>query len=163
LPPCDASAAMSSSDDNKRLVRRYVEEVWNCGRLEALERYVGQEYVFVPPDRTPPIRGPRGLARHIAAMRRALAGLSMRIECIVAEDERVTWSWTMTGVHSGPGLGSPTGRRIETRGVAIYRIVGGRIVERSGEADVLGLLSQLGLLPPLAELDGCAPGPRGDA
>jgi steroid delta-isomerase-like uncharacterized protein len=144
---------MSSSAANKQLVRRYVDEVWNRGELGALDRYVGADYVFVPPDGTPPIRGPEGLRRHVGAMRRALHGLVMRIECMVAEGDRVAWSWTMTGVHAGPGLGPPTGRRVATRGVAIYRIAGGRIVERGGEADVLGLLTQLGLLPPLAEVE----------
>lgn len=144
---------MSCSDDNKLLVRRYVEEVWNRGDLQALDRYVAANYVFVPPDGTPSIRGPDGLRQHVATMRCALHELAMRIDFMVAEDDQVAWSWTMTGMHAGPGLGPPTGRRIETRGVAIYRIVTGRIVDRCGEADVLGLLTQLGLLPSLKDIE----------
>lgn len=143
----------SSEQDNKALVRRYVEEIWNRGRLDAMERYVADEYVFEPPDGTPPIHGPEGLRRHVATLRGALHGLHLTITRMVAEGELVAWSWTMTGRHAGAGVGAPSGREIHTRGVAIYRIRGARIVERDGEADALGLLQQLGLLPSIATLD----------
>jgi steroid delta-isomerase-like uncharacterized protein len=143
-----------SEQPNKALVRRYVEEIWNSGRLDAMERYVADEYVFAPPDGAPPIRGPEGLRRHVATLRDAIHGLHMTIEQMVAEGDVVAWSWTMTGRHAGAGLGAPSGRQIQTRGVAIYRIRGERIVERDGEADALGLLQQLGLLPSITQLDG---------
>lgn len=153
MPAQASEHEVETAHDNKQLVGRYVEQVWNRGELAALDHYVAAEYVFVPPDGTPTIRGPEGLRQHVRAMQTALHGLAMRIGLMVAEDDRVAWSWTMTGVHAGPGLGPPTGRRVETRGVAIYRIDGGRIVERDGEADILGLLTQLGLLPPLEEIE----------
>lgn len=134
-------------------MRRYVDEIWNGGRIEAMGRYVSDDYVFAPPDGGSPIRGPDGLSRHVARLRGALHGLHMTVVRMVAEDDVVAWSWTMTGVHAGDGLGAPTGRRIQTRGIAIYRFADGRIVERDGEADALGLLQQLGLLPSTAQLD----------
>lgn len=143
---------MSTPEDaNKALVRRYVDEIWNRGDLQAMDRYVGREYIFVPPDGTPPICGPEGLRLHVAALRDTLHELQMQIGLMLAEGDYVAWSWTMTGLHAGTGLGPPSGREITTRGVAIYRIVGGRIVERDGEADVLGLFQQLGLLPAWGE------------
>lgn len=142
---------MSSPESaNKALVRRYVEAIWNRGQLDAMKQYVADDYVFVPPDASPPIHGPEGLQRYVAALRDTMHGLEMRIGLMLAEDDYVVWTWTMTGRHTGYALGSPTGREITTRGVAIYRIADGKIVERDGEADVLGLFQQLGLLPPLA-------------
>ena len=141
---------MSSPEaPNKALVRRYVEAIWNRGQLDAMEHYVADDYVFVPPDETPPIHGPEGLQRYVAMLRETLDGLEMRIGLMLADGDRVVWTWTMTGRHVGHALGPPTGRQVTTRGIAIYRIAGGKIVERDGEADVLGLFQQLGLLPSL--------------
>ena len=135
------------AEANKALVRRYVDEVWNRGDPTAIERYVSADYEFVPPDGTPPLRGPDGLRPHVASLRGALAEFRMQIDDMVAEDDRVAWSWTMTGRHAGPGLGRPSGNAVRVRGVAVYRIVDGWIVERDGEADILGLFQQTGLLP----------------
>ena len=141
---------MSSPESaNKALVRRYVEAIWNCGQLDAMADYVADDYVFVPPDDTPPIHGPEGLQRHVATLRDTLQGLQMKVGLMLADGDYVVWTWTMTGRHAGHALGPPTGRDVTTRGVAIYRIADGRIIERDGEADVLGLFQQLGLLPAL--------------
>ena len=149
---------MSSRESaNKALVRRYVDEIWNDGQLDAMERYVAADYVFVPPDGTPPIRGPEGLRRHVATLRDTLHELEMTIGLMLEEGDYVAWSWTMTGLHAGPALGPPSGREVTMRGVAIYRIAGGQIIERDGEADVLGLLLQLGLLSAVPGLNGARP------
>jgi len=42
----------------------------------------------------------------------------------------------------------PTGREIVLRGINLFRVVDGKIVERWGRLDNLGLMQQLGLVPP---------------
>ena len=112
-----------------------------------MERYVAADYVFVPPDGTPPIQGPEGLRRHVATLR-TRAELEMTIGLMLEEGDYVAWSWTMTGLHAGPALGPPSSREVTVRGVAIYRIAGGQIIERDGEADVLASCSSSGCYPP---------------
>lgn len=133
---------------NKARVLAYVEAIWNDGRLAEMDDFVAPDYRFVPPDGTDPLLGPDGLRQHVATLRDTLSGLHMTVDRMIAEDDWVAWTWTMTGRHAGSALGPPTGRTVKTRGVALYRMRGGCIVEREGEADVLGLLSQLGKLPP---------------
>jgi predicted ester cyclase len=55
---------------------------------------------------------------------------------------------TGTGTHTGELMGvPPTGKRLEMTGIVIYRIAGGKIVERWAQHDVLGLMQQLGVIP----------------
>jgi steroid delta-isomerase-like uncharacterized protein len=137
-----------STEENKALIRRYAEEVWNRGNLDALDEFVSPDYLFTDPSGKVTIRGPRGLKQAVAAIRAVFPDHRLTIEDMIAEDDRVAWRWRMHGTHRGELMGvPPTGRRVTTTGVAVYRIRSGRIVERWGESDVLGLLGQLGALP----------------
>jgi steroid delta-isomerase-like uncharacterized protein len=137
-----------SAQANKALVRRYADEIWNRANLDALREFVAPDYVLQEPGAVDPIVGPEGLAPYIRAIHSAFPDHRLRIDAIVAEGDQVAWSWTMSGTHHGEYLGIPaTGRAVSMTGIALYRLAGGRIVERSGEADTLGLLHQLGALP----------------
>ncbi len=129
------------------LVETYVERVWNQGDLTFVDRCVRPDYLLHDRPSGDLIRGATGLKRHIAVLREVLPDLKMTVLDTVTDGDRVAWRWHMEGTHSGEGLGlAPSGRRIATTGMAIYRIEDGNIVERHGEADTLGLLTQLGVL-----------------
>ncbi|MGI8574121.1 MAG: LLM class flavin-dependent oxidoreductase [Egibacteraceae bacterium] len=131
------------------LVTAYVERVWNQGDLSFLDGCVRPDYTLDDLETGTILRGPSGLKRHVAALRQVLPDLRMTVLDTVIDGSRVAWRWRMEGTHSGAGLGvTPSGRRIHTTGMAIYRIEDGYIVERHGEADTLGLLGQLGVLRP---------------
>ncbi len=67
---------------------------------------------------------------------------------MVADEENVAIAYTLTGTHQGEFNGiAPTGKRIEVRGVQIGRFADGKIVERWGSSDELGILKQLGVGP----------------
>ncbi len=67
---------------------------------------------------------------------------------MVADDDNVAIAYTLTGTHQGDFNGvAPTGRKIEVRGVQIGRFEDGKIVERWGSSDELGILKQLGVDP----------------
>ncbi len=135
-------------EENKAIVRRYAEVIWNNGQLTALEEFVDDDYVLQESDDADAIRGAEGLRVYIESILDAFPDHSLEIEDMVAEDDLVSWCWRMQGTHRGPFLGIPaTGRRVTTTGIAMYRLADGKIVERFGEADMLGLLSQLGRLP----------------
>jgi predicted ester cyclase len=58
-------------------------------------------------------------------------------------------NFTMTGTHRGDFLGvPPTGREIALPGITVLHFRDGKCVERWSQADMLGLLVQLGALPP---------------
>ena len=64
---------------------------------------------------------------------------------MVADEEHVAIAYTLTGTHQGEFMGvAPTGNRIEVRGVQIGRFEDGKIVERWGSSNELGIMQQLG-------------------
>jgi steroid delta-isomerase-like uncharacterized protein len=67
---------------------------------------------------------------------------------MVADDEHVSIAYTLSGTHEGDFQGvAPTGKRIEARGVQIGRFENGKIVERWGSTDELGIMQQIGATP----------------
>lgn len=134
---------------NKALVRRYYEEVWNQGNLALIDELIAPD---MPNQATPrfPV-GPEGIRMNVEFVRAGLPDLHTVIDDMIAEGDRVVVRWTDYGTHTGP-LGPmrvpPTGRSIVYRGINIYRIAGGKIVEDWGEQDMIGLMQQLGMLPP---------------
>jgi steroid delta-isomerase-like uncharacterized protein len=81
--------------------------------------------------------------------RQALPDGKYTIDQMIAEGEMVMVRWTGRGTNTGEGNGLPaTGKHIEATGITVLHIVGGKIVEEWNETDMLGLLRQLGLLPP---------------
>ena len=87
--------------------------------------------------------------RQAAVMfRAAMPDWHSDLDQLVAEDDIVVERFTATGTHRGPLMGVPgTGHTVTLPGVNIFRIQNGRIVERWGRLDDLGLLHQLGIAP----------------
>jgi steroid delta-isomerase-like uncharacterized protein len=73
------------------------------------------------------------------------------LEETVAEGEKVAARFTMRGTHTGPFMGvPPSGKSFAVTSMAIYRLSGGQIVEEHGLPDMLGILQQIGAIPPPA-------------
>jgi steroid delta-isomerase-like uncharacterized protein len=79
----------------------------------------------------------------------AFPDMSATVEDVVAEGEKVVTRVTLRGTHQGEveEFGPPTGRQVETQGITIHRIDGGKIVEEWNSWDNMSLMQQLGLVP----------------
>jgi len=139
------------------LVRRVVEEACNQGNLAVLHEIVEPLAAHAPRDsgRAQPDVGPDAPVRErlpalLTAFRAAVPdGCWTIVEQVAAADTVVT-RLSVTGSFSGPLVGlAPPGRPATLTGVAISRFAAGRLVDLSLQADLLGLLTQLGVLPPL--------------
>jgi predicted ester cyclase len=129
-------------EENKALVRRFVAEVVNGARLDAVHEFVDRGYVD---HNGGSIVGPEAVRRHLQALRITFPDFALTIEDMVAEGDRVVWRVTGRGTHRGAWMGiPPTGRPITVRGINIDRIAGGKLVEHWGEADTAGMLQQMG-------------------
>jgi predicted ester cyclase len=85
----------------------------------------------------------------VRMMRDAFPDFTETIEDVVAEADHVVTRFTSTGAHLGALRGlAPTGRRIWMAEMAIFRVARGRIVEKRGLFDRLGMVQQLGIMPP---------------
>jgi predicted ester cyclase len=68
---------------------------------------------------------------------------------MIAEEDKVASRVSLSATHQGEFQGiPPTGKQVMQTGIDLLRIAGGKVVERWGEFDNLGLLQQLGVLPP---------------
>jgi predicted ester cyclase len=92
--------------------------------------------------------GPEGMRQAAEIFRRAFPDWRSDVQQLIAEDDLVAENFTARGTHRGAVMGeTPTGREVVLRGVNIFRIADGKIAERWGRLDQLGLLQQLGLAP----------------
>ena len=89
--------------------------------------------------------GPQGFIDVFTEFREGFPNLKIDVEHSVADENNISIAYTVTGTHRGIFMGIPaTGREISARGVQIARFVDGKIVERWGSSDQLGILQQLG-------------------
>ncbi|MEV7868838.1 ester cyclase [Streptomyces sp. NPDC088124] len=117
----------------------------NENRLGELEAYFVSDSVDHDPA-PGQIPGPAGYEEMFATMRRAFPDLHIEVEHVVATDDEVAFAYTITGTHLGELMGhAATGRTVSYRGMQISRFADGKLVERWGSSDELGMLRQLGL------------------
>jgi predicted ester cyclase len=135
-----------STEGDKRLVRRYMEEVVNTGDVERLAEFISPDYVEVFNN----VRYPAGLEgakRHVLGVHETYPDLHVTIEQQIAEGDWVVSRITARGTHQGTWLGMrPTGKVLEMTGVNIDKVVDGRIVEHGGAANLLEPLLEAGAI-----------------
>ena len=138
-----------SADENKRLIRRYVEAIDDNDSSDwsVLDEFVAEDFVA----HNPPIPGVgldrEGMKQAAEIFRVATPGRH-EITLQVAEDDLVVSYVVGRGVHAGELLGIPaTNKPVETAGIAVHRIRDGKIVEYWSVTDVARVLQQVGALP----------------
>ena len=139
-----------TAQDNAKIVRDFADEVITRGNVEAAAHYAWEDVVEQVPL---PGQGPGldGLKDIIRAMRSGFPDIVFSIQEQVAQDDKVASRFEWTGTHNGDFLGIPaTGRHVRVWGMLIDRLQDGRIKDTRIIMDTLGLMSQLGVLPPPA-------------
>ncbi len=143
-------------EENKAIVRRFYEEVWNSGNLTVTSEVFADDYVRHDLRPAPALPGPEGQAKIASDFRAAFPDLRMELDLILGEEDLVAARWTSEGTNTGAWAGRPpTGRRARFSGMNVFRLRGGKVVELWNHRDDLGLVQQLG-----AEIfPGAAPDP----
>lgn len=142
------SAELTSGlEENKALVRRAHEDVWNRGDLSAIDEIWAPDFVGHPPV-GPDIIGTDALREHVQMHRSRFPDWKEEVTEILAEGDLVAVSWISTGTDRGGFRGgSATGRTVRIRETGFYRIANGRIVEQWVLADIFSMQQQLGSSP----------------
>jgi predicted ester cyclase len=138
--------------ENRAIGRRVLIELWGQGKLELADELYAPDYIDHVGRGPEPARveGPQGIKRAVTMFRIAFPDLSYSVEAELAEGDLVMTRFFAQGTHHGPFLGAaPTGRKVSYGGMDLNRIKGGKIVESWVNYDALGLLQQVGLLPPV--------------
>jgi predicted ester cyclase len=140
-----------SIEENKLLVRRYIEEVINTGDVADIEEFISPDYTEVHSGKRYPV-GIQGGRDHILGVRQTYPGLKLTVEMQIAEGEWVATCITARGTHEGHWMGiKPTGRAVTFTGVNINRIENGRIVEHGGAANLFEPLLEIGAIRVVGE------------
>ena len=135
-----------STEDNKALVRRFYEEVFNQRNLALVDQLFTTNHVFHNPPTT--LHGREEFKQLLSVYITAFPDARFTVEEEIAEGERVASRYTFRGTHQGELLGiPPTGKQVTVTGIIINRIVNGQSAEGWLNFDALGMLQQLGALP----------------
>jgi len=133
------------SAENKALVQRWFDQVWNEGRADAIDEMFAAEGVAHGLGQD--LHGPVEFKVFHATFRGAFPDVRVHMDEMIAEGDRVAYRFTATGTHRGGDLGfAATGRPVSFLGMGSVRIANGRIVEGWNVLDQLGMLTQLGVV-----------------
>ena len=133
-----------SKEANIAAVTKFAEAV-NTGKFDLFKDVVSPENIDHDPA-PGQVQGPEGYRMYFSGLRTAFPDLGVAAETVVADDDSIAFAYTITGTQNGPLLGlAPTGKKIKIRGVQISKFKDGKMIERWGSSDELGLLQQLGI------------------
>ncbi len=147
-----------STEANKALVRRWVEEVLNKGNLAAIEELFAPDFVdhTNPPDWPP---GREGHKQIMTVFHTAFPDFHYGIEHEVAEGDMVMVRGTYHLTHKGEFFGiAPTGKQVTTTGMHLLRLAAGELVEHWCNNDDLGTMRQLGVVSYMLPERSCGMG-----
>jgi steroid delta-isomerase-like uncharacterized protein len=135
-----------STVDNQSVVRRFYEEVLNKGDLKIAEDILSPDFH----DHGAPAPGIEGFKQLFSIIAGIYPDIHVKIEDMIAEEDKVAVRLSVRGTQKGAFRGFPaTNKQAQWTGMDFIRLANGRMVERWGERDFLGMLQQLGYaLPP---------------
>ena len=134
---------MTTVDDNKALVRALYEDCINPGQLYRLETIIAPDFIGARGE-----RGPHEFRATIETVLNGFPGVRFQIQDLFGEGDKVAVRWTFHAIHGGSFVGiRPSHAEVNQEGNVIYQLRDGRIVRAWLQADRLGVLQQIGVVP----------------
>lgn len=125
----------------------FTEEMWDKGNLKIADEIFSRGFIDHDPV-TGQLPGLNGYKQMVMDFRNAFPNLRVKNEDVIVEGDKIVVRWTAHGTHSGQLMNiQPTNKSLILKGIDILLVENHMIVERWGEFDALGMLSQLGVLP----------------
>ncbi len=143
-----------SAEENKALVRRWIEEGWDQGNVAIIDELAAPDFVdhHLAPGLPPNADGHKAW---IQVARAGFPDLQLTIEDMIAEGDKVVARMTVTGTQTGEFMGlPPSGKPVSVTAIGISRIADGKSVEYWEDFDALGLMQQIGAIPPPGQSGG---------
>jgi steroid delta-isomerase-like uncharacterized protein len=135
------------SMENKAVIRRLYQEVWNERKLEVVDELLSASHALQDPVVSGSQVGPELYKRRVMEMTTGFPDLCFTIEDTIAEGEKFVTCWTISGTHQKEYMGiAATGKKISLEGITIHHIRKGKILDSYARWDVLGLMRQLGVI-----------------
>ena len=138
-----------SGEENKAIALRLYEEIINTGDFDKADEVISPDLVDHEETPFPVPPGIEGFKQGFSTFREVFPDLRMDVQDMIAEGDKVVARLTVHGTHQGEFMGMPpTGNPIEVTATDIFRIGDGKIVDHWGNFDDLGMMQQLGAIPP---------------
>jgi len=133
-----------SAEENKALLHRYIEAVWDKQNPAAVDDFLSPNYKRHRSPTKPPLTREEQ-KQLLSQFRAAFPDIQLTVEEVIAEDDRIAFRSTIRATHQGELFGiEPTGKQIIVGLVDVIHIENGKFVEQWGGPDLLDLVQQLG-------------------
>jgi len=134
-------------EQNKNVIRRVVEEVFNKGDMSIAPEFIASNYVYHSPYGE--FKGPEGFIQFVGMTLNAFSDFHMTIDDMIGEGEKLAALVSWTGTFMGKfGDMEPTGKQVSMTAAYFYRFENGKEVDVLPFTDTLSLYQQLGVSPP---------------
>jgi len=139
-----------SAEKNKALIRRLAQAL-NTRNWTVLDELLAPNFVnHNPASGEKP--GLKGHKEAVISIINAFPDLKFIIKDMIAEGDKVAIRATFSGTHRGEFMGiPPTNKWATVQEIGIVRIVNGKVIEEWSNSDSLGMLQQLGVIPPIKQ------------
>ena len=138
-----------NTEKNKDFIQAFNEDFWNKHNIAAFEKYHTTDFISHYPEGDMNGEQFKGLCQ---AYFSAFPDLHVTVDDLIAEGDKVVKVWTAHSTHKGELMGiPPTGKAIVVKGMEVFRIADGKIAENWISQDNLGMMQQLGVIPPMGE------------
>jgi len=139
---------IKNSEQNKNLISHVVNEIWNKGKFDMIEKLVTDDFVIHTARPEDDLKGPEQVKQFYTHLHKAFPDIKFTIKDQIAEADKVVTHYTVSATHKGEFKGIPaTGNKVNFKGVDIDKISDGKFVECWSNIDELGLMQQLGVIP----------------
>lgn len=148
---------MSDGETMKALYQRMVDEVVNQGKFEVVDELFDPSYVdhSAPPGAPPGLEGVKAV---FGMFRAGFPDVHFTVDDMVADGDVVATLVHGEGTNTGPFMGMPpSNQHARWRSVGFFRVTDDKIVEHWGIPDLLGLLIQIGVIPPPPNVESAKP------
>lgn len=134
-----------STQQSLTLIKRLFDEVYTKGNLNLIDELIASNVRWHDPARTQHETGIQSFKEMERIYKQAFPNKKLKIDDIMAVDDKVVVHWTLTGTHKGDLEGIPaTNRDFKVTGITMYRLANGKVTELWQSWDRLGLLEQIG-------------------
>jgi steroid delta-isomerase-like uncharacterized protein len=136
-------------EKNKDFLEVYTADFWNKHNIDTFDKYFASDFIVHFPEGDMSAEQYKGLC---TAYFTAFPDLHITTNDQIAEGNKVMKMWTANSTHKGDFMGIPaTGKPVVVKGIEMFLIVDGKIAELWACMDNLGMLQQLGVIPPMGE------------
>jgi steroid delta-isomerase-like uncharacterized protein len=134
--------------ENKAIIRRLYEEVWNERKIGLVDKLMSPSHALYEPSAPDSRVGPEAYKATVNRYVKGMPDISMTIQDMIAEKNKVVVLWVMAGTQKGEFDGiAATNKKFSVEGITIHQVENGKILDSFASWDRLGMMRQLGVEP----------------